>query len=43
METKPVVSLPITAISLVTALTAFILELTPYLDTLDDTGLQLPT
>ncbi len=40
METEMMVTLPITATCLVTELTAFLLELTPYLDIMDEAGVQ---
>jgi hypothetical protein len=37
METAAAITLPVTAVELVTALTQFLLNLTPYLDLLDET------
>jgi hypothetical protein len=39
MKTDAAVALPVTAVELVTALTRFLLKLTPYHDLLDETGL----
>jgi len=39
MEADAAVALPVTAVELITALTQFLLNLTPYLDLLDETGL----
>lgn len=41
VETEPGVSLPVTAIDLVTELTRFLLRLAPYLDVLDSSGMAV--
>ena len=41
LETEPRVELPITAASLITEITRFALDLAPYLELMDETGLTL--
>jgi hypothetical protein len=42
LETETRIGLPITAAALITEITRFLLELAPYLDLLDETGLPGP-
>lgn len=40
LEAAPLIALPLTAVALVTEITVFALALTPYLDLLDESGLD---
>ena len=42
LEADTPIAMPITAAALITEITRFLLELTPYLDLLDETGLTNP-
>ena len=41
LETEPRIELPITAAGLITEITRFALDLAPYLELMDETGLTL--